>query len=158
MHVKQQVIIAVSAITLLNALSWAQSGKYDNSMRDSSSVSSRSDSTKNGTRLGTAAKSTSHRSARSDSLQNDSATHGYGVTPSDQGNKKSDVDITTRIRKEIMATKGMSINAQNVKIVTIDGVVTLRGKVDTQKERALVVDIAMKTVEATKVINELQVK
>jgi len=49
------------------------------------------------------------------------------LTPLNQSNSKSDVSTTTQIRKGIIADKNMSINAQNVKIITVDGRVTLRG-------------------------------
>ncbi len=159
MQIKTQVIIALSAITLLNALSWAQSWKYDNSLRDSSSVSSRSDSMKNGTRLGTPEKSTSSKSAKSDSLHSGSAPHGYVFIPSNEATKKSDVEITKRIGKEIMSTtNGIYIEARNIEVITIDGLVTLRGKVASQNELDKVVDIATTIVGPSKVVNELHVK
>ena len=46
-------------------------------------------------------------------------------TPIDQNENKSDIDITANIRKQVVDTK-MSVNAQNVKIITQDGRVTLR--------------------------------
>ena len=43
------------------------------------------------------------------------------LTPLDQGNSQADVNTTAQIRKEIIAGKNMSVNARNVKIITIDG-------------------------------------
>ncbi len=47
-------------------------------------------------------------------------------TPLDQNENQKDINITASIRKQLVATK-MSTNAQNVKNVTQNGVVTLRG-------------------------------
>jgi hyperosmotically inducible protein len=56
------------------------------------------------------------------------------ITPIDQKENKTDVQTTADIRGKIMAAK-LSINAQNVKIITQDGHVTLRGPVDTAVEK-----------------------
>src|SRR4029450_7196125 len=52
------------------------------------------------------------------------------LTPLDQGNSPSDRDTTAQIRKEIRAGKDLSVNARNVKIITIEGRVTWRGPVN----------------------------
>jgi hyperosmotically inducible protein len=50
-------------------------------------------------------------------------------TPMDQYENQKDVDTTAKIRRQVVDTK-MSINAQNVKIMTQNGKVTLRGPVE----------------------------
>ena len=80
------------------------------------------------------------------------------LTPLDQGNSKADVAITAQIRKEIIAGKEMSVNARNVKIITKDGHVTLRGPVDTDEERRLIGDIADRAAQSANVENQLEVK
>ena len=55
-------------------------------------------------------------------------------TPIDQNENQKDIDITANIRKRVVDTK-MSVNAQNVKIITQDGKVTLRGPVASQMKR-----------------------
>ena len=67
---------------------------------------------------------------------------GATLTPLDQSNVKSDLEITARIRKAIIAYDGLSVNAQNVKIITRDNVVTLRGPVKTHAEKAIIGEIA----------------
>ena len=49
------------------------------------------------------------------------------LTPLDQGSSKTDVATTAQIRKEIIAGENLSVNARNVKIITLNGRVTLRG-------------------------------
>jgi osmotically-inducible protein OsmY len=63
---------------------------------------------------------------------------GDTVTPSDQSNKKADLHLTQQIRKAIMADKSLSTNAKNVKIITTNGLVTLRGPVNTPQEKATI--------------------
>lgn len=80
------------------------------------------------------------------------------ITPGDQPNTKVELAVTTKIRKAIIGKKGYSTNAQNVKIVTHDGFVTLRGPVDSQNEKDSIETIAKKYSGAFKVVNELEVK
>ncbi len=79
------------------------------------------------------------------------------LTPLDQGNSQADVDTTARIRKEIIAGKNMSVNAQNVKIITLDGRVTLRGPVNTAEEKRLIGEIADRIARPEDVDNRLEV-
>ena len=80
------------------------------------------------------------------------------LTPLDQGNSKADVATTTQIRKEILAGEKMSINAKNVKIITVDGRVTLRGPVDSAEEKRLIGEIADRIARSENVDNQLEVR
>jgi hypothetical protein len=82
----------------------------------------------------------------------------HAITPLDQGNSKADVGTTAQIRKGIIADKNMSVNAKNVKIMTIDGRVTLRGPVNTDEEKRLIGDIAINIARLENVDNQLEVK
>lgn len=77
-------------------------------------------------------------------------------TPLDQNENKADITITAAIRKRVVATK-MSINAQNVKIITQDGRVTLRGPVKTEQEKRTIEEIARDVAGANKVDSQLEV-
>jgi sporulation protein YlmC with PRC-barrel domain len=79
------------------------------------------------------------------------------LTPLDQGNSQADVDTTAMIRKEIMADSGMTTNAKNVKIITLNGHVTLRGPVNTAAEKTRIGDIANSIASAGNVDNQLDV-
>ncbi|HBA84398.1 MAG TPA: hypothetical protein DCZ95_09925 [Verrucomicrobia bacterium] len=80
------------------------------------------------------------------------------LTPLDQSNRQADVDITAQIRKGIMDEPDLSMNARNVKIITQDGWVTLRGPVETQKEKDLIGEIANRIARPEQVNNQLEVK
>jgi hypothetical protein len=80
------------------------------------------------------------------------------LTPLDQGNNQADLNTTAQIRKEIIADQGMSVNAQNVKIITVDGRVTLRGPVNTAEEKRLIGEIADRIAHSENVDNQLDVQ
>jgi sporulation protein YlmC with PRC-barrel domain len=79
------------------------------------------------------------------------------LTPLDQGNSQADVSTTAQIRKAILATKGMTTNAKNVKIITQNGRVTLRGPVNTDEERTTIGEIAGRIATSGDVDNQLEV-
>jgi osmotically-inducible protein OsmY len=80
------------------------------------------------------------------------------LTPLDQGSSKADIDTTAQIRKEIVAGKNMSVDAKNVKIITNDGHVTLRGPVNTAEEKRIIGEIAGRIADSKNVDNQLEVK
>jgi hyperosmotically inducible protein len=78
-------------------------------------------------------------------------------TPIDQNENQKDIDITANIRKRVVDTK-MSVNAQNIKIVTQDGKVTLRGPVKSDDEKAQIEKMAHDVAGAANVDNQLEVQ
>lgn len=79
------------------------------------------------------------------------------VTPMDQSNKKEDIDVTASIRRALMDDGELSTNARNVKIVTRDGVVTLRGPVETEQEKVTIARTAQSVAGVRRVENQLEV-
>lgn len=59
-------------------------------------------------------------------------------TPLDQGENPKDLEISATIRKAIVADDSLSSNAHNVKIITSGGMVTLRGPVKSEQEKATI--------------------
>lgn len=82
---------------------------------------------------------------------------GDTMTPGDQSNAKSDVAITQAIRKAVMADKGLSTNAHNVKIITTNGVVTLRGPVKSAAEKTTIAAKAAQVAGVKSVDNQLEI-
>jgi sporulation protein YlmC with PRC-barrel domain/osmotically-inducible protein OsmY len=80
------------------------------------------------------------------------------LTPMDQGNGKADIDISARIRKQIMASELLSMNGKNVKIITRDAHVTLRGPTNSAEEKRLIGEIADRIAGNGNVDNQLEVK
>ena len=83
---------------------------------------------------------------------------GSAKTPIDQNENQADINITAEIRKAVLAQENMSINARNVKIITADGQVTLRGPVNSDDEKKVIDDIARNVAGKDNVTNEIEVK
>ena len=82
---------------------------------------------------------------------------GDTLTPGDQAENQQDLEITRQIRRAITSNDQLSQDAKNIKIVTANGKVTLRGPVKNEQERKAVESIAQQTQGAT-VDNQLEVK
>jgi osmotically-inducible protein OsmY len=79
-------------------------------------------------------------------------------TPMDQGESEADRTITQAIRQIIVDNGTLSSNAKNVKIITQGGVVTLRGPVDTDAEKAFIASTARGVSGVVSVDDQLEVK
>lgn len=77
-------------------------------------------------------------------------------TPLDQNENQNDIDTTASIRKQVVDSE-LSVNAQNVKIITQDGNVTLRGPVATADEKLRIEAIARKVAGETKVSSQIEI-
>ncbi len=93
-----------------------------------------------------------------DTAQNVRDRDNRTVTPLDQGNSKSDISTTAQIRKQVVSSKDMSTDAKNVKIITMNGRVTLRGPVKTEDEKRAIGDIANRVARPENVDNQIEVK
>lgn len=80
------------------------------------------------------------------------------MTGGEQSNAKSDVNLTREIRRAVMKDHSLSMLAHNVKIVTANGSVTLRGPVKTEKEKDVIASKAQQIAGADKVNNQLEVE
>ena len=97
-------------------------------------------------------------SARAQAPDNSSHNKDQRQTADTQSNAKSDRDTTAKIRKDLMADKGLSTYAHNVKIITQDGRVTLKGPVQDQNEKETIASKAADVAGTGKVNNQLTVK
>jgi len=79
------------------------------------------------------------------------------LTADQQKEGPTDRDITRRIRRAIMKDKALSTYAHNVKIITRDGMVTLKGPVRSKKEKQTVEAKAKEVAGEDKVTSELEV-
>jgi hyperosmotically inducible periplasmic protein len=80
-----------------------------------------------------------------------------GMTADQQKENKSDREITRQIRKALVADKSLSSYAHNVKIITTNGTVTLRGPVRTEDEKSSIESKAKAIAGVSDVKNELTV-
>lgn len=87
---------------------------------------------------------------------NDRDRDGADITPMDQGNSEIDLTLTQRIRKDVMGDDTLSFGAKNVKIITRDGYVTLRGTVNSAAERETIYKTAVTHAGVGHVSNQLE--
>jgi len=81
-----------------------------------------------------------------------------GQTADQQSQDKADLALAQKVRQAIVKDKTLSTNAHNCKVVTRDGAVTLRGPVNSEKEKTAIEKIAVGIAGQGKVTNELTVK
>jgi len=79
-------------------------------------------------------------------------------TSGDQSNSKDDVNTTAAIRRAVVKDDSLSATAKNVKIITANGTVTLRGPVKTDAEKAKIAKLAESAAGNAKINNQLEVK
>jgi hyperosmotically inducible protein len=79
------------------------------------------------------------------------------MTAQQQNMNPADRDITKQIRSSIYKDKSLSTYAHNIKIITQDGKVTLKGPVRTTDEKAAIEAKAVAVAGADNVTNHLKV-
>lgn len=82
---------------------------------------------------------------------------GSALTPGDQGESEADRTITQRARQNVVGHDDLSINAKNVKIITRNGVVTLRGPVASATEKSSIVQLVKGVDGVARVDDQLEV-
>lgn len=88
---------------------------------------------------------------------NSKANKDVQTTAEHQSNNKNDTELTRKIRKSITSDKGMSTYARNVKIITQDGRVTLKGPVRNESEKTAILQKAREVAGTTNVTDEITV-
>lgn len=79
------------------------------------------------------------------------------LTPMDQTRgSKEDLAITAKVREVVTDDDSLSMKAQNVKIITLQGLTTLRGPVETFAEKSRVEQLARRA-GAKNINNQLEV-
>lgn len=78
-------------------------------------------------------------------------------TPIDQDEDVADIKVTAEIRKQVVGHSDFSVDAQNIKIITSDGKVTLRGPVKTQAEKETIEQIAHEVAGKDNVDNQIEI-
>jgi hyperosmotically inducible periplasmic protein len=79
-------------------------------------------------------------------------------TADQQKENRSDRDITQQVRRSIVKDKSLSTYAHNVKIITQNGQVTLKGPVRSEEEKRAIEAKAAEVAGDGKVTSELDVK
>lgn len=79
-------------------------------------------------------------------------------TADQQKNNRSDLRTTKRIRQSIMRDKSLSTYGHNVKIISKNGIVILKGPVRSEDEKRVIEAKAAEVVGAGKLRSELEVQ
>jgi hyperosmotically inducible protein len=81
------------------------------------------------------------------------------VTADQQKSNATDMKLSKTIRQSIIADKSLSTYAHNVKIISQNGVVTLKGPVKSETEKAAVIAKAVAaTGDTSKVTDQISIK
>lgn len=96
--------------------------------------------------------------APDNSAMNKRDRSGETVTAMDQSNRPEDMNLTRDIRRAIMDDSSLSMEAKNIKIITLNGTVTLRGPVKTAQEKATILAMATQIARDTKINNQLEIE
>lgn len=94
--------------------------------------------------------------APDNSAQNEKEMNKYAANPTDQGNSVKDVQITKDIRADIMG-RDLSFNSKNIKIITHNEFVTLKGVVESDAEHQTILQIARNHANTAKITDDLKV-
>ena len=78
-------------------------------------------------------------------------------TADQQNQNKADVELTANIRKAVVKDTTLSTNAHNVKIISVDGMVTLKGPVKSDAEKATVAKLAKDVAGDKNVTNQIEI-
>lgn len=79
------------------------------------------------------------------------------LTSGDQLENEVDRTLTQKIRQALMDDDSLSTNAKNVKIITVNGVVTLRGAVNSDREKTEIGKKAKAVSGVKNVDNQLEI-
>lgn len=79
------------------------------------------------------------------------------LTPGAKSESVEDRSLTQRIRQAIMADESLSTTAKNVKVMMINGLVTLQGPVHSLQEKGSIEATAQHLAGTTKVDNQLEI-
>lgn len=98
------------------------------------------------------------KSEADNSKKNERDRSGQTKTSGDQSNRPEDLKVTQAIRQAIVKDSALSVMAKNVKIITADGKVTLRGPVNNAEEKEKIESYAKASAGNLPVDNQLEVK
>lgn len=79
------------------------------------------------------------------------------MTADNQPNNPADVELTRRIRAELVGNKDLSTYAKNVKIIVMGHQVILKGPVRSMAEKNTIAKVAHQVAPDHKVQNELEI-
>src|SRR5438034_6876437 len=98
------------------------------------------------------------KSRPDNTVTNDRDRSGETKTSGDQSNSSADLKITQAIRQALMKDRELSTTAKDIKVITANGQVTLRGPVKSAQEKAKIDQIAKSAAGGAQIDDQLEVK
>lgn len=97
------------------------------------------------------------QTAADNSKVNERDTSKKEMTADQQKSNENDTQITAQIRKDLMNEKNLSTYAQNIKIITVNGKVTLKGPVRSMAEQNIILKSARAAAGPSNIVNEIAI-
>jgi len=105
---------------------------------------------------GAAATGAAAGAAAGSKMNSDSSYH-KDLTAQDTSAQKSETEMVRKIRSEITDNKDLSVNAHNIKIISQNNQIVLKGQVADANEKMKVEEIAKRFAGNTKVLNQTMI-
>jgi len=83
---------------------------------------------------------------------------GATVTPTDQPENERDLALAKDVRKSLVDDDALSVNGKNIKVISQDGRVTLRGPVSSLEEKERIVSKVKTLPGVLEIDDQLEVK
>ena len=109
------------------------------------------------TGLGFAAIAADENTKSDNTATNKRDRSGETKTSGDQSNNSRDLQITQTIRQALVKDGQLSTTAKNIKVITENGQVTLRGPVKNAQEKARVSKLAKSAAGGAHIVDQLDV-
>lgn len=97
-------------------------------------------------------------SDRDNTAVNQRDANGEMQTPFDQSNDQSDIDLVAELRMKVLEIENLSVDGRNIKIITNQGKVVLRGPVASTAEHDHILAVVNQVAGGAKVDDQLEVK
>jgi len=107
--------------------------------------------------LSVAAIAADEKTKADNTATNDRDRSGETQTSGDQSNNSADLKITQAIRQALMKDGELSTTAKNIKVITENGQVTLRGPVKNVQEKSKVDQLAKSVAGGAHIVDQLDV-
>jgi osmotically-inducible protein OsmY len=88
------------------------------------------------------------------SARNERDRNSEVPTAGDQAQNKEDLAVAANVRKAVVSDDSLSVDAHNVKIIVTSGIVTLRGPVKSEQEKAAI-EAKARTVQGVNTVNNM---
>jgi hyperosmotically inducible periplasmic protein len=96
--------------------------------------------------------------AADNTARNERDKSGETLVPTDQAENAADLGLTQAVRQALMDDTMLSVDGKNVKVISKDGVVTLRGPVASQEEKDRIDAKVRGLAGVTRVDDQLEIK